>query len=102
MMGGEASALSEVESLVGSFATKIQRCGSLGSGMAVNLMDSILQDTISKTAAFTEGAEEFLALQVKGVAPKEALMDLAQASTAATPLLHMRASGCAPMATETF
>lgn len=89
MMGGDAGALSEVESLVGSFAIKIQRCGSLGSGMAVNLVDNMMH---TKKAAFTEAAEEFLAMQVKGVASQEALVQLANASTAATPWLHMRCS----------
>jgi len=92
-MGGDASALSEVESLVGSFAINIRRCGSLGSGMAVSLMDSMMHDTVKsyKRDAFTEAAEKFLAMQVKGAAPKEALMQLAEASMAATPWLHLRA-----------
>jgi len=90
MMGGDAGALSEVESLVGSFASNIQKCGALGSGMTVNLMNDLMYDTASKTVAFTEAAEEFLAMQVKGVAPSEALVHVAQASTAATPWLPMR------------
>jgi len=91
MMGGDARTLSGVESLVGSFAAKIQRCGALGSGITANHMDRIMLEAISKPASFRDAAEEFLALQVNGSVPKNALVQLAQASSAATPWLHLRA-----------
>lgn len=47
-------------------------------------------DADAAAAAFTEAAEDFLAMQVEGVAPSEALVQLAQASTAASPWLHVR------------
>lgn len=90
MMRGDAGVLSEVESLVGSFASDIHRCSALGNGMTVMTVQGILYDTACKTAAFTEAAEDFLAMQVRGVVPSEALVRVAQASTAAAPWLHVR------------
>eukprot|EP00746_Dinoflagellata_sp_MGD_P035890 gnl/MRDRNA2_/MRDRNA2_18594_c0_seq1.p1 gnl/MRDRNA2_/MRDRNA2_18594_c0~~gnl/MRDRNA2_/MRDRNA2_18594_c0_seq1.p1 ORF type:complete len:121 (-),score=26.28 gnl/MRDRNA2_/MRDRNA2_18594_c0_seq1:79-441(-) len=71
--------------------THSRQFGAIGSSLTINLRDSLLNDAKSKTASFTEAAEEFLAMQVKGSTSPKALVQVAQASTAATPWLHVRA-----------
>jgi len=68
MMGGDQRAVDEVLPLVGAFASKMERCGPLGSGMAVKAVNNAL-NSLHLAAA----AEGLLALKAAGVSPSRAL-----------------------------